>query len=260
MREKISILTAHFGDFEWTEFLLQRVYETVDSSLYELQLLVINQDRIEASRDRLRAAGPLEVLEYPRNEQFFSAMGHDHPWVLDQSLAKVTGDLLVVFDSDAHPIQDHWLTWVENQLKTYDAICAEDHIRPGNPHPCFMAFTRNAYETGISFSDGVLDNKIDTGRRIRKQLESKGMSCRLIPSEQSFCKVSGVLYENMIYHHGSGTFHASGEKRLLDQVHVLDQRVKQLVLKDRRYDFGFGEKFKCRMKKGLGEFTKSFRR
>ncbi|MDF7798267.1 glycosyltransferase family A protein [Pontiellaceae bacterium B1224] len=260
MHRSVTILTAHFGDFDWTDFLIRRLFETVGNSASELEILVINQDRTAESRARLEKMGAVRVLEYPRNEKYFKVMGHDHPWVLDQALKEVGGDILVVFDCDAHPVRDDWFQELEMRLKASDAVLAEDHVRPGFPHPCFMAFTRNAYESGISFSEGVLEEEVDTGRLIHKQLEANGIAYELLPPQLLFNKICGVLYAGMVYHHGSGTFHASEEARLQEQVHALSHQIKRLVLDETRYAFPAGMKTTLFMQKLKRELTKPFRR
>jgi len=255
MKKRVTILTAHFGDFSWTEFLVQQIKATIDASRYTVQFLIINQDRTESAKQRIRMFGDVDVLEYPREERFFTAAGHDHPWVLDQGLNQVSGEMLILFDSDAHPIVPDWFKRVEKLLEKYDAVLAEDHVRTGLPHPCFMAFSEKAYQSGISFCDGVLDDAEDTGRRIKHQLEENGFSCKLLGFRKTFCGARGFIYDGMIYHHGSGTFHASNEKRLLDQVHKMDQRIKQIVLDNNRYDFSFGEKWRFKLQKIWGKMS-----
>lgn len=259
MHRSATILTAHFGDFDWTEFLLRRIFETAGNGALDLQVLVINQDRTAESRTRLEKNGNVRVLEYPRNEEFFKAMGHDHPWVLDQALKDVTGDVLVVFDCDAHPVRDGWFVWVEKRLEATDAILAEDHVRPGSPHPCFMAFSSKAYRPGISFCEGVLDRGVDTGRLIGQQLNRNGCAFDLLPPKLLFSRICGVMYADTIYHHGSGTFAASEEKRLREQVHELSNDVKRHVLDEGRYGFPMSMKTMLVLQKLRREIAKPFK-
>jgi hypothetical protein len=259
VRRSVTILTAHFGDFDWTEFLLRRIFETLDRDVVSLQVLVINQDRTEESRVRLEQAGDVRVLEYPRNEDYFRVMGHDHPWVLDQALQEAEGDWLVVFDCDAHPVRDDWFQWLEERLGASDAILAEDHVRPGFPHPCFMAFSAKAHRSGISFCEGVLDCEVDTGRLVGQQLERNGCAFDLLSPKLLFNRVCGIMYDDMVYHHGSGTFLASEAERLREQVHELSHEVKRIVLDEGGYEFPMRMKFMLTIQKLRRELTKPFR-
>lgn len=258
-QKTITILTAHFGDFDWTECLLKKIRDSIDPQKYSLQLLVINQDRTRASREHLAGLGHPTILEYRRNEVYFSAMGHDHPWVLDCALKKVHGDVLVIFDCDAHPVKEEWVEWVIKKLEDSDAVLAEDHCRPGLSHPCFMAFTRDAYQTGLSFCKGVLEDEEDTGRQIKQQLENAGMKCSMLPPVHLFCGASGILYEQMIYHHGSGTFHASEDSALLGQVRDMSTKIKKLVLESGAYKFKFRDEAGYKVKRLVRKLVKSGR-
>jgi hypothetical protein len=54
MRTDISFVTAHFHDFDWTEYLVRRIREMTPPDTIR-QILVINQDRNDAARRRLES-------------------------------------------------------------------------------------------------------------------------------------------------------------------------------------------------------------
>lgn len=239
---QIHILTAHFGDLNWTHHLVKKIYIEKKLSKHEISLTVINQDRTLSSLNEIKSWGSIDVVDVRKNDFFINATGHDHAWALDNEWSKIEGDILILFDCDAHPMNDHWIDWIIDKLKTFGAILAEDHLRQGKPHPCFMAMNREVADSGVSFSDGVIEEKEDTGRRILEQLNSQGVKSLLLPPKRRFCKIAGITYDKWLYHHGSGTFHASKDSRLLNQVHHWDAKIKNIVLNEGRYDFSLLEK------------------
>src|SRR5579871_5840385 len=171
--KNISILTAHFHDFRWTELLLRKLRETTAPGLIG-EILIINQDRTASSHDRLAQLDPrVHVVQYPREENLFQLLGHDHPAVLNRVINEAQGDWICLFDSDAHPLHDGWLSRCSELLQSHDAILAEDPRLPGLTHPCFMLFARNCVNLPLLFDEGLLATqgnlrpvaeRIDTGR------------------------------------------------------------------------------------------------
>ena len=238
----IHILTAHFGDIDWTHHLMKKIQIEKKLSKHQISITVINQDRTLSSLREIKSWGSIDVVEVEKNDVFISATGHDHSWALDSVWSKIDCDILILFDCDAHPIKNYWIEWVVEMLKTHGAVLAEDHLRKGKSHPCFMAMTREVSSSRINFSDGVLEEKEDTGRRILEQLQSRDVKTLLLPPRRRFCKIAGITYDQWIYHHGSGTFHASKDTRLLNQVHRYEAKVKNIILNENRYDFSLLEK------------------
>jgi hypothetical protein len=233
----VHILTAHFGDFEWTSHLIRKLKQTTDFTKYKLTITIVDQDRSVESKLRLKSLGDLNVVQVKQNQDFFNATGHDHPWALDKTWNDLDGDTIILFDCDAHPMRAGWLEWTLKLIETHGAVLAEDHLREGKSHPCFMAMNRSAAGAGISFSEGVLKNKEDTGRRVFEQLRNKGFEPVMLRPERRFCKIAGIVYNDWIYHHGSGTFHTSEDSRLIKQVNRYESIVKSLVINDEIYEF-----------------------
>ena len=233
----VHILTAHFGDFEWTSHLIRKLKQTTDFTKYKLTITIVDQDRSVDSKFKLKSLGALNVVQVEQNQDFFNATGHDHPWALDNTWNDLCGDAIILFDCDAHPIRKGWLEWTLKLIETHGAVLAEDHLRGGKSHPCFMAMSVTAAGAGISFSEGVLEDNEDTGRRVFEQLRVKGFDPVLLRPERRFCKIAGIVYNDWIYHHGSGTFHTSHDSRLSKQVNKYESIVKSLVINDEIYEF-----------------------
>jgi hypothetical protein len=224
--KNISFITAHFHDFRWTERLLRQLAATMPAEAIT-EILVIDQDRTDSSRARLAALHPkVRVVQYPRDERFFRALGHDHPAVLNQAVQAAQGDWICVFDSDAHPIRAGWLAACEAVLRDHDAILAEDPQRPGLSHPCFMLFPRQSVQLPLRFDEGLLEERAqfaggplrtDTGREIARQLTQAGQGVHVAAAAWAFDGQWGSLYLDCVYHHGSGSF-KGGDKTLTRQL------------------------------------------
>jgi len=232
--ENVSFLTAQFGAFEWVEHWASQVRRTVPAGIVA-EMVVINQDRTEESREELKRRIPgVRVLEYPRDEAMFQALGHDHPTSLNRALQDVRGDWVCIMDSDAHPTRVAWFERVCDLLDTHDAVLAQDSGNPGLSHPCFM-FMRAAHgREGLRFDAGIPGPGADTGRLVGKQLVANGHKVYLARSRGMFGGMWGDLYLESIYHHGHGSFQFAGS-RLQQQVTWRDKFYRDRVLHKRRY-------------------------
>src|ERR1039458_9882595 len=158
---KISFLTTHFRDIGWLRLWLERVRTHTPKHCIS-NIVIIDQDRTPASADTIRGlAGPVQVLQFPKSDRHFSLLGHDHPAVLNQAITRCEGDIVCLWDSDAHPISPHWFSLCEQHLRTYDAVLAQDPYHPGLSHPCFMVFSRTARVSSLAFDEGMFDETLD---------------------------------------------------------------------------------------------------
>jgi glycosyltransferase involved in cell wall biosynthesis len=218
--KNISFITAHFHDFGWTEMLIRQIRATTPADCIR-EIIIIDQDRSLHSRARLSASDSLiRVVQYPKEKALFKLLGHDHPAVLNQAIKEAQGDWICLFDSDAHPIKSDWLSSCAEILKKHDAILAEDPLRPGMSHPCFMLLQRKHTSLSLRFDEGLLEmqsasgqvaERNDTGRMIRKQLVAAGEQVYLAEPDRAFDGSWGSFYLDCVYHHGSGSFKGGNE-------------------------------------------------
>lgn len=232
--QTLSLVTTHFFDLEWTRLWVERIRQNVPVERIH-ELVIINQDRTLSSRKRLEALDPnIRVLEYPRSDAHFRETGHDHAHVLNCVIRDIEGELVCLFDSDAHPISPVWLEKCEQLLKTSDAVLARDTRSPEYSHPCFMLLKREQLAPGLAFDEGLFDRHIDTGRLVGDQLRRADQKIYLAPPRPSFGGKWGSLYLDSIYHHGQGSF-KGGEERLRKQLTPQHEFFRQIVIARRRY-------------------------
>jgi hypothetical protein len=235
MKRWLSIITAHFFAFDWTELLIRQINTTTDPDDIR-EIIIINQDRTEESHRRLEKLDPkIRVVEYPKSEPHFQATGHDHSAVLNQAINEAKGEYICLFDTDCHPIGSEWIMTIQSNITNYDAILA---LRPGSDrltHPCFMVIRRDLVNLPLLFDDKLFTDSMDTGSLIGNQLIAVGKNVLLLPAEQAFNRKWGCLYlQKMIYHHQNGSFQG-GEAILRDQIYWQSDYFKRYVMKKHRY-------------------------
>jgi hypothetical protein len=233
MSSRLSVVSAHFASFEWTQCLVSRLLEFTPAERLG-EIILINQDRTEASAQRLAALSPLvKVVQYPRSERHFEAVFHDHAAVLNQAILEAAGDLIVIFDSDAHPYTPDWLPRCEALLTQYDALLASttDNLT----HPCFMVLQRQHLALELKFDEALFDEGVDTGRLIGRQLETAGERVLRLPPSPAFGGLCGMTHLDCIYHHGQGNF--SGNPHPYVQLMVVWQQAwfQHIVVDLHRY-------------------------
>ncbi len=241
MIKNISFISAHFYDFDWTELLVRNIKRYTDEALIK-EIILINQDRTQESRDRLQALDPkVRVVEYPRSELHYKMQWHDHAWVLNNAIYEAGGDFICIFDSDAHPFDKKWIEICNRIFKYYDAILA---LQPGKvilTHPCFMFIKNFGLTDLIKFDDGMETAKIDVGRRVGIQLLEHGKNVYFASHKDTFLGQWGRSYLDVIYHHQSGSFHGSQEEGLKLRVKWQIDYFKNLVVDQGRYKFSIFE-------------------
>lgn len=231
----LTVITAHFADFDWTKMLVERINSLVPKSKL-LELIIINQDRTEESTTKLKQISPDAIIKiYPRNEQLFELQGHDHASVLTKALNEAKGNFICVIDSDAHPINQNWIKSCEDILAYYDAILANVPGKMTESHPCFMLFKRKLLDLDLSFELGIHEKESDTGRRLGKYLLTNGVNVYFANAAPAFNGYYGWIYLESIYHHRSGTFWGASDARIKAQISWDNEYFKEIVIKSQRY-------------------------
>src|SRR5206468_1491693 len=110
--------------------------------------------------------------------------------------------LIVVFDSDAHPIRSGWLDFLVAELRTHDLVAArDDTYDQQDAHPCVTAFFKSVYDDGLRFRDF----RHDVGRMMSAELRRRGRPLRLLEFDKLWPE-QGRLYEGTFYHHSKSSW------------------------------------------------------
>lgn len=239
--KKISFVTAHFFDFNWTKNWIDRIRTFTDYDLIR-EFLIVNQDRNIASQKKLEKLDPkVKVVEYPVNQELFERQGHDHAHVLNLAIGEAQGEFICVLDTDCHPISPQWIQTCETILLEKDAITAVDYYQLKNnskllSHPCFMLLQQKVIPNQLDFAEGLFDENIDTGRLIGRQLEQAGCRVYYAVPVKAFRSYWGFIYINSFYHHERGSY-SGGDQRLKKQNDWRQNFFKRIVISGKRYDF-----------------------
>ena len=235
MSTSASFITTHFHDIGWTERLIRQIRATTPEEAVR-EIVIVDQDRTEASAKRLAALDrAVRVLQYPRSERHFEWTRHDHAAVLNRAVGEAHGELICLFDSDAHPISADWWPRLMELLGSHDAVLARDPDTDFS-HPCFMAFAASQ-GPGLRFDEDLFtEHTRDTGRLIARQLEDRGQRVCLLPPEDAFGGRFGSLYLGSIYHHGKGVFAGVDDPLLQRQIGWKHRWYRARVLDDETYD------------------------
>jgi hypothetical protein len=230
-----SFITTHFHDHGWTERLIRQLRRTTPPEAIA-EILVVDQDRTPASAERLSALDPaVRVVQYPRSPKHFEWTRHDHAAVLNHAVTETRGELICLFDSDAHPISAAWWPQVMELLDTYDAVLARERDTDFS-HPCFMVFAATQ-GSGLRFDQDLFtEHHRDTGRMIARQLLDRGQRVCLLPPEDAFGGRFGSVYLGCIYHHGKGVFAGVDDPLLQRQIGWEHRWYRARVLEDETYD------------------------
>jgi hypothetical protein len=216
---RVTLLTAHYGSPFWVQLLLARA-RAAFPQLRDEDVYVIDQDRTDTSTDRLQSLlGDVHVLRYPRSEPHFETTGHDHAHVLNLAVREIEAEVLVIFDSDAHPIGPNVGTTIQRMLEHNDAILAAHSSEGIFSHPSFMVFGPSVDRRALYFDADQLERHVDTGRKIYEQVRNLGLQAVLLRPRPAFGGLWGTLYlDDSVYHHGSGSFESADDPRFLRQV------------------------------------------
>jgi len=241
-----SFVTAHFHDFGWTERLITQLRATTPADEID-EILVVDQDRTAGSARRLaRLDRAVRVLQYPRSEKHFEWTRHDHAAVLNHAVTEAQGELVCLFDSDAHPINAEWWPRVTRLLASHDAVLARE--RGTNlSHPCFMVFPARQAPAMCFDEDLFTEELRDTGRMIGAQLRGRGQRVCFLPPSDAFGGRFGSLYLGCIYHHGKGVFAGVDDPLLRRQVGWEHRWFRARVLEDATYELTWARRlqFAC---------------
>lgn len=244
MLNNLTFITAHFNDFNWTELLIKKIYLTTPMDRIS-EIIIIDQDRTDLSRERLEKLGDkVKIIQYPRSERHFSWTRHDHAEVLNQAVLSAIGEFIIIFDSDAHPISSKYLNICENMLEKYDAILAQVPGEVGMAHPCFMLLRSRHRILNLKFDKGLFENCTDTGRLIGSQLIDAGENVFLCEDKPVFLNRWGSLYLDSIYHHGKGSFHGVSDELLRSQIRWESDFFKNIIFYANRYKISYFERIK----------------
>jgi hypothetical protein len=252
-RHSYTVLTFHFGSSYWITKCLENLNVHSDNRLREV--VIVNQNRGAPPPELLMLPRVKSVLEFPVNESQVAALGHDHPSSIDRAIKelKFQTSHVIILDSDCFPISPDWLDLLP------EVALAADPAKSGLTHPCFMVLPVS-YLHHLSFSEGIGDLGMDTGRLVGLQMSKVGLAFSMLTATKGFSGVKGVFYNSdSVFHFGSGSFANSKDPRLLRQVSSHLNRFFTKKVERGVYRLTLFEKFLFSIALGLLRFAETLK-
>ena len=230
-----TIVTFHFGSTFWIKKCLENVDVFSDGRVVEV--VVVNQDRNDLP-ELWSLPRVTRVVTFPVNSKEVTLLGHDHPSSINHAISSLEFKTshVIIMDSDCFPISKDWLNSLPH------AAAAGDPEKTGLTHPCFMVLPVS-YLGFLSFSEGLVELGIDTGRLIGLQVKKMNLPLTVLTAQAAFSGVKGHFYNSRsLFHFGSGSFSGSTDPRLLNQVAARINAIFMSKVSQDSYDLSWVQK------------------
>lgn len=210
MPASVSIVTVTYDSFFYIRLLVEKVREFIGPREYEI--VVVDRGSRDGSREWLRAQQDVRLVD----KRQWGAR-HSHGEAAEAGARTARHDVIVLLDSDAHPMDANWLALTADNLGEHCRLAgAQFHAqRRDNPygwyiHPHFMAFFKADLGRHIVLRK-TRGRDTDTGEDSTVRLLSAGLGVTGYPIE--FCEgfsVGHPVFPTV----SAGVFHAWYSTRL----------------------------------------------
>ena len=144
MSRPVSIVTVNFDSLFYIRLLVEKVREFIGQRPYEI--VVVDRGSRDGSREWLRDQPDVKLLLKRQWRQ----SRHSHGQAAEAGVAAAAHGIIVLMDSDAHPIDGRWLELTADKLDDHVRLAGAQFRIPrrDNPHgwyihPHFMTFFRS---------------------------------------------------------------------------------------------------------------------
>ncbi|WP_206814372.1 hypothetical protein [Chroococcus sp. FPU101] len=148
-------------------------------------------------------------------------------------------DILIFIDGDAFPIQPI-MPWLYEKFKNYPLMAVKrfENDQDNHPHPLFCATTvgfwkeiKGDWKAGYYWQNPRGDLITDVGANLLKNLEDRKISWYplLRSNKINYHPVNLGVYEDLIYHHGSG-FRSSLTRKDLVDMNIFTRILDKLLM------------------------------
>ena len=207
----VSIVTVSNGGFFFVRLLVERVRAHIGARPYEI--LVVDRGGSRAERKWLTAQPDVVLLtarQWGRN--------HRHGEAAEFAAARAKHDIIVLLDSDAHPVSPDWLEITadkldDTRLLAGAAFCGRRRANPHGwfIHPHFMVFFKRDLGSLVVLRK-VRGHDADTGEEATIRILAAGLGA--VRHGIAFCPDFGVGNPRVPTVSG-GVFHCWYVTRLL---------------------------------------------
>jgi glycosyltransferase involved in cell wall biosynthesis len=179
----VSIVTVAYDGYFFARLLVEKIREFIGPREYEI--IVVDRGSRDGTREWLEAQGDVRVI---RRRQWRARHGHGESAAL--GIKKARHEIIVLMDSDAHPVSPHWLECTADRLGERCRLAGPrfNGLHKGNPygwfiHPHFMVFYK-ADMGGRVLLEKVRGHDTDTGEEATIRLLDAGYEVLAHPIER----------------------------------------------------------------------------
>lgn len=129
----VSIVTVTHGSFFFVRLLVEKVRQHIGSRPYEI--LAVDRGSRDGTREWLAAQPDVRLFRKPQWTK-----RHSHGEAAEFGASKARYDIVVLLDSDAHPLDDTWLEHTADRLNAHDRLAGAEFRdwHRANPHGWFI--------------------------------------------------------------------------------------------------------------------------
>lgn len=225
----VSIVTVGFDSLFFVQLLVTQVRARIGSRPYEI--IVVDRGSTDGSREWLRAQADVRLLTKRQSRRG----DHRHGEAAEYGARKARHPVVVLLDSDAHPIADDWLALTADRLDAQTRIAGaefRDH-HAANPHgryihPHFMVFLKSDLG-GLIVLRKLRGRDADTGEEATIRVLGAGLKILGHPIE--LCEKFAVGHPR-VPTQSAGVFHAWYSTRLAKSDSAVSRETEGAVTRE----------------------------
>jgi CTP:molybdopterin cytidylyltransferase MocA len=211
-KRPVSVVTVTFDTYFFTRLLVEKVREHIGRREYEI--IVVDRGSTDGTVEWMSAQPDVRLISMPQTSR-----AHGHGEAAQKAAKQARHDVVVLLDSDAHPVSHDWLELTADRLDDHHRlaglVCHMGHV--GNPygwyiHPLFMSFFKKDAGKLV-----VLGKKrgetTDTGEEATIRVLDAGLGIIQHPLMKSDIEVGHRDFPTV----GAGVFHAWYGTRLVKE-------------------------------------------
>lgn len=212
-RPPVSVVTVTYDTFFFVRLLVQKVREFIGPRAYEI--IVADRGSTDGTREWLAGQKDVRVMPMPQKVQ-----RHDHGEAAEAAARAARHEIIVLLDSDAHPVSAQWLELTADRLDDDHRLAGPvfHGQHKGNPygwyvHPHFMTFFKADLGRQVVLRK-VRGDATDTGEEATIRMLDAGLGVLGYPLERADFPPGHPHFPTV----GAGVFHAWYGTRLIKDV------------------------------------------
>lgn len=228
MPSPVSIVTVTYDSFFYIRLLVERVRDFVGARKYEI--LVVDRGSRDGSREWLREQPDVRLLV----KRQWSAR-HTHGEAAEVGVRAAQHEIIVLLDSDAHPVDACWLALTADRLDAHCRLAGAQFHSPrrDNPygwyiHPHFMAFFKADLGRHVVLRK-IPGRDTDTAEESTVRLLNAGLGVAGHPIE--FCERFSVGHPTFPTV-SAGVFHAWYSTRLAKNTGEVSRETEGVITRE----------------------------